>query len=191
MINLRLSRRGQITIVDMVLAPIAAIVLAIIAASFLQTSTANLITAVNQEPSAIACNFALNSLYGSYYVHTAAALNLISLYYPDQYQTAQSNQESQLYANCGTSCNLGYSVLSSSLTNFSSLYSDFINYFSSFSFSTFNGIKNANIITLNNAGMSVYLNQIPSSISASTLCQLQVYNPEDPSKPYTIYGVMS
>lgn len=67
----KLSKRGQITILDMVLAPIAAIVLAIIAASFLQTSTANLLTAVNQEPSAIACNFALDSMYGNYYVHTA------------------------------------------------------------------------------------------------------------------------
>ncbi len=185
------SKRGQITLLDMVIVPIMAVVLSLLAYYFLNSQTASLLTTVNQEPTIEACNFALEGLFGNYYVHTTAALTELQLLFPSQYQTALSQSSQQLSANCGPTCNLGYTVLSSSLSNYSSLYQDFINYFSSFSISTFQTIKNNNILTLKNIGMSVYLNQIPSGVSSSTTCALSVYNPENPSKPYTVYGVLS
>ncbi len=191
MVKKMFSKRGQLTILDLVMAPIAAVVLSILAVAFLQNATASLVTTVNQEPGAIACNFALDSIYGQFYVTTQASLNALSLYEPSQYQIAISNQASSLSASCGSSCTRGYTFLSNSLTNFSSLYSDFIEYFSSFSFNQFDSIKSSNAVTLSTLGMSVYLNQLPASVNGSTICSLQVYNPEDPSQPYTVYGVIS
>jgi hypothetical protein len=185
------SKKGQLTILDLVLIPIVAVVLSILFVYFVQAQTANIINAVDQAPAAQSCNFALDSLYGNYYVDTPAALNTLSLLHPNQYQTALSSQKSQLYANCGPSCTLGYSVLSSSLTNFTSLYSDFINYFSSFSFSAFQNIMGANSNLLLSLHTTVYLNQVPPTITAATACSLTVYNPANPSNPYTIYGIMN
>lgn len=189
--GLKLSRKGQITILDMVLVPIVAVILSIISVYILQNSTANLITGVNLQPAADTCNFALDSLFGHYYIDTPAALNALSLFSPSQYKTALSTQSSMLSANCGPSCNLGYTFLSNSLTNFTSLYSDFINYFSSFSTSKFQTIESNNVITLNALHMSVYLNQVPPTINGSTVCSLQVYNPVDPNSPYTVFGVVT
>lgn len=191
MVKKLFSKKGQLTILDLVMAPIAAVVLSILAVAFLQNATASVITTVNQEPASIACNFALDSLYGQFYVTTEAALSTLSLYDSAQYQIAVSNQPSYLSASCGSSCTRSYTFLSNSLTNFTSLYSDFIEYFSSFSFNQFDSIKNSNKVTLSTLGMNVYLNQVPASINGSTICSLQVYNPEDPSTPYTIFGVLS
>jgi ABC-type bacteriocin/lantibiotic exporter with double-glycine peptidase domain len=187
----KLSKRGQLTILDMILVPIAAVLLSIFSILLLQNATANLINSVNQEPAAQTCSFALETLYGHYYVDTPAALNELSLFYPNQYQMALSNQQSLLSANCGSSCSLGYSFLSNSLTNFTSLYSDFINYFSSFSVNNFQSIASSNAVTLNILHMRVYLNQVPPATNGSTVCSLQVYNPVDPSNPYTVFGVMT
>lgn len=186
-----LGKKGQLTILDLVLVPIVAVVLSILAVSFLNSATANLINSVNQEPAAQTCNFALDTLFGSYYVDTPSALNALGLSHPDQYQTAISSQQSSLSASCGPECNLGYNVLSNSLSNFTSLFSDFINYFSSFSVNSFNNVAAGSAVTLRNLHMRVYLNQIPITSAGSTICSLTVFNPEDPSNPYTIFGVLS
>ena len=185
------SRRGQVTLIDLVMAPIVAVVLSLLAVFFLTTQTSNLITAVNQEPYIQSCNFALSQLYGNYYVHTASLLNNLSLTYPSEYSAALSQQSQTLSTSCGQGCSTQYQAVSNSLSNSSSLYSNFINYFSSFSLSTFDNIESANIATLSALHMRVFLNQVPSTVSGSTVCSISVYNPANPSKPYTVFGVIS
>ncbi len=185
------SRRGQVTLIDLVMAPIVAVVLSLLAVFFLTTQTSNLITAVNQEPYIQSCNFALSQLYGNYYVHTASLLNNLSLTYPSEYSAALSQQSQTLSTSCGPGCSTQYQTVSNSLSNSSSLYANFINYFSSFSLSTFDNIEGANIATLSALHMRVFLNQVPSTVSGSTVCSISVYNPANPSKPYTVFGVIS
>jgi hypothetical protein len=190
-LTVRIGRKGQLTMLDLVLAPLAAVVLAVLAYSLLQGATANLLTAVSQQPVSLSCNFALDTLYGTYYVHNAFALSQLALYNPSQYSLANSNKEQTLSTNCSGSCNSNYNYVQSYLYNSSSLYSDFIGYFSGFSLSDFQVLTGQETATLNALNMKVFLNQIPSGITGTSECSLQVYNPVDPSKPYTIYGVVT
>ncbi len=188
---IRLNNRGQITLLDLILAPIAAVILAVFASLFLSSSTANLLNMVNQQPSVVGCNFALTSMFGAYFVHTAAAFTQLSLSNPDQYSAALSTKAENLSTNCGSSCASSYVYTPNLLTNSSALYNDFIQYFSSFSVSSFNNIKADNYPALSAFSMQVFLNQVPSGVTAKTICSLKVFNPADPGSPYTIYGVLS
>jgi hypothetical protein len=187
-----LSKRGQLTLIDLALAPIVAILLSVLAVYFLNSAiSANLVTAVDQAPIAEGCNFALTTLYGSYYVHTASALNTLKLYYQSQYLASETSKAQTLSASCGSSCALSSTFSQNSLSNSTSLYSDLINYYSSFSFSVFDGISAANSALLSDSSMKVYLNTLPPAASGSTVCSLPVYNPEDPANPYTVFGLVS
>ena len=186
----RMSKRGQVTIVDLVLVPIVAVVLSVTASYLMTSSTASLLTSVNQQPVQDACNFALNDLYGTYFVGSSAALNELKLLHPSQYAVAVSQPAESLSTGCGSSCSAGYTYLSSTLSNSSALYNDFISYFSSLSFSNFNLIKTSNSVALSDSNMHVFLQSVPSGVTYSSLCSLTVYNPINPSNPYTIYGVV-
>ena len=133
--SLKRSKKGQLTFLDLLLAPLAAVFLSILAAFFLQSSTAHILTAVTQQPTIDACNLALDSLYGTYYVHTLATLTQLELTQPSQYLTAVSGKAQSFSLDCGSSCSESYTFLSSSLSNSSSLFNDFISYFNSFSLS--------------------------------------------------------
>jgi hypothetical protein len=186
----RFGRRGQLTMLDLALAPLAAVVLAVLASALLHSATANLLTAVNQQPTALSCNFALDSIYSTYYVHTSYALSQIALSNPAQYALAESNKQQSLSANCSGSCSSTYSYSQNYLYNSSSLYSDFIGYFSGFSLSDFGVLTGQEAATLNALGIRVFLNSIPAGVTGTEECSLKVYNPANPSSPYTIYGVM-
>ena len=187
----RFGRKGQLTMLDLVLAPLAAVVLAVLASALLHNATANLLTAVSQQPTSVSCNFALDSIYSSYYVHTAYSLSQLSSSNPNEYALAQSNKQQSLSTNCSGSCTASYNYIQSYLYNSSSLYNDFIGYFSGFSLSGFKVLTGQQISTLNALRIKVFLNQIPAGVTGTQECSLQVYNPADPSSPYTIYGVMS
>lgn len=187
----RFGRKGQLTMLDLVLAPLAAVVLAVLASALLHNATANLLTAVSQQPTSFSCNLALDSIYSTYYVHNAYALSQLALRDPNQYALSQSNKQQNLLTNCSGSCPSSYSYIQNYLYNSSSLYSDFIGYFSGFSLSNFKVLTGQQAATLNALGIKVFLNQIPAGITGKQECSLQVYNPADPSNPYTIYGVMS
>lgn len=187
----RFGRKGQLTMLDLVLAPLAAVVLAVLASALLHNATANLLTAVSQQPTSFSCNLALDSIYSTYYVHNAYALSQLALRDPNQYALSQSNKQQNLLTNCSGSCPSPYSYIQNYLYNSSSLYSDFIGYFSGFSLSNFKVLTGQQAATLNALGIKVFLNQIPAGITGKQECSLQVYNPADPSNPYTIYGVMS
>ncbi len=187
-----MSKKGQLTLIDLALAPIVAIVLSVLAVYFLNSAiSANLVTAVAQAPITEGCTFALTSLYGSYYVHTASALNTVKLYYPSQYLASEASKSQSLSASCGSSCSLSSTFSQNSLSNSTSLYADMISYYSSFSLSVFEGISTANAAMLSDSQMKVYLNTIPPAVSGSTVCSLPVYNPEDPANPYTVFGLVS
>ncbi len=186
----RPGNRGQITMLDLVLAPIAAVVLAIFAALFMSSSTANLLNLVNQQPVSLGCNFALSSMFGTYFVHTAAAFQEMSTSHPDQYSAALSTKASNLSTSCGGSCLSNYVYIPNKLSNSTSLYSDFIQYFGSFSLSNFNAIKNNNLVALSSSNMQVFLNQIPPGANPKTICALTVFNPVNPGNPYTVYGTV-
>ncbi len=185
------NRKGQLTMLDLVLAPLAAVVLAVLASALLHSATANLLTAVSQQPGSFSCNFALDSLYSTYYIHTAAALSQLALSNPSQYSLSESTKQQSLSANCSGACTPIYSYVQSYLYNSTSLFSDFIGYFSGFSFSNFKVLTGQQAATLSALGMQVYLNQIPAGVTGTTECSMQVYNPVDPSRPYTLYGVMN
>ena len=132
----RISRKGQLTLIDLAMAPIVAILLSVLVVYFLNSAiSANLVTAVDQAPITEGCNFALTSLYGDYYVHTASSLNTLRLYYPSQYLASEASKAQSLSASCGRSCTLSSTFSQNSLSNSTSLYSDMINYYSSFSLS--------------------------------------------------------
>ncbi len=187
----RFGRKGQLEVLDLVLAPMAAVVLAVLASALLHNATANLLTAVNQQPASFSCNFALDSIYSTYYVHTAYTLSQLALSNPGQYSFAQSNKQQSLSTSCGGSCNPAYSYSQSYLYNSSSLYDDFIGYFSGFSLSNFQILTGQQAPTLNALGIKVFLNQIPAGVTGKQECSLNVYNPASPLHPYTIYGVMN
>ncbi len=187
----KLSKKAQLTLLDLAMAPIAAIVLSVLAVYFLNSAiTANLVTAVDQAPITEGCNFALSTLYGDYYVHTASSLNTLELYNPSQYLASEASRAASLSASCGASCTLSSTFSQNSLSNSTSLYSDMIMYYSSFSLSVFNGISEANSVMLNDYNMKVYLNSIPPATVGSTVCSLPVYNPEDPANQYTVFGLI-
>ncbi len=175
---------------DLVLAPLAAVVLSVLAAALLHSATASLLTAVSQQPSSFSCNFALDSLYSTYYVHTASSLSQLAISSPSQYAQAVSNNEQTLSTNCSGACDSNYNYLQSYLYNSSSLYTDFIGYFAGISLSNFQVLTSQQTATLNALGIQVFLNQIPAGVTGTSECSLQVYNPSDPSNPYTIYGVV-
>jgi hypothetical protein len=188
-LTVRIGKKGQLTMLDLILAPLAAVVLAVLAHALLASATASLLTAVNQQPVSFSCSFALDTFYSTYYVHSAFTLSQLALSNPSQYALASSNQEQSLSTNCSGACNSNYEYTQSYLYNSSSLYSDFIGYFSGFSLSDFKVLTGQETATLNALGLQVFFNQVPSGVSGSSECSLQVYNPADPSKPYTIYGV--
>jgi hypothetical protein len=190
-LTVRVSKKGQLTMLDLVLAPLAAVVLAVIASALLHSATANLLTAVSQQPVSFSCNFALDTMYSTYYVHNAFALSQLALHASSQYALANSNKEQYLSTNCSGACDSNYNYIQTSLYNSSSLYSDFIGYFSGFSLSNFKVLTGQESATLKALGMQVFLNQIPAGVTGSSKCSMQVYNPADPSKPYTIYGVIN
>ncbi len=187
----KISRRAQVTLIDLVLVPIVAVVLSVTAGYLMSSATANIVTAVNQQPVQDACNFALSNLYGSYFISSAASLQQLKLFKPSQYAAAISEPAQNLSTSCGSSCSSSYTFLSAPLSNSSSLYNDFVGYFSSFSLSNFNLIKSANAVALGDANMQVFLQSVPSGITYSSLCSLTIYNPVNPSQPYTVYGVVS
>lgn len=189
-LTVRKSRKGQLTMLDLILAPLAAVVLAVLASAILHGATANLLTSVTQQPSSVSCNFALDSIFSTYYVHSAFTLSQLALSNTGQYSAAASNREQTLSTNCSGACNPSYNYVQSYLYNSSYLYSDFIGYFAGFSLSNFQVLTGQQAAVLNALGMRVFLNQIPSGVSGKYECSLQVYNPADPSKPYTVYGVM-
>ncbi len=184
--------KGQLTLIDLVIIPIIAVVLSTIAIVFLQSSTASLLSKVSLQPLQDSCNFALDNMYSTYYVHSSYELGYLKSNHPSQYAAAISSSFLNLNASCGSNCNLGYSFVPNSLLNTSnSLYVSFINYFSSFAISDFNLNTGANIPTLNAINMQVFLNHVPPlNYTPLTTCSMTVYNPADPSHPYTIYGVI-
>ena len=185
------SKRGQLTIIDLLVAPIVAIVLSMLALYFLQGSVAHLVTAVNYEPSIQGCNYMLDAIYGNYYVHGAAALSMLEALHPNQYYAATSASLINLSTNCGANCSMSYAATPNTLTNDPSLYVNFINYFAPFAISVFNLTKINSLPILNGEGMDVFLNSMPIlSYVPSQTCYISVYNPEDPSSPYLIYGVV-
>ena len=185
------GKRGQLTLLDLVMVPILVVMLLIISVFFLQSQTANLINEVNIEPTAQSCIFGLSALYGSYYVHTASALSSLQSTNTSLYFAASSGSAQQLTTTCGSNCSSAYSFSQNSLDNSSSLFSDFIKYFSSFSISYFNLIKDTHSPTLQAFGMDVFLNQIPTiSYTPAYTCALSVYNPANPSQPYNVYGIV-
>ncbi len=187
----RFGRKGQLTMLDLVLAPIAAVVLAVLASALIHNATANLLTAVNQQPTSFSCNFALATIYSTYYIHSAYTLSQLALSNPSQSALADSNKQQSLSANCSGSCNPSYGYTQSFLYNSSSLYDDFIGYFPSVSLSNFQVLTGEQAATLTALGLRVFLNQIPAGVTGSERCSMQVYNPANPSAPYTIYGVMN
>ncbi len=190
-LTVRFGKKGQLTMLDLVLAPLAAVVLSVLASALLHGATANLLTAVSQQPVSFSCNFALDSMYSTYYVHNAFTLSQLALSNPGQYSVASSNKEQYLSTNCSGACNPNYNYIQTYLYNSSSLYSDFIGYFSGFSLSNFQVLTGQETATLKALGMQVFLNQIPAGVTGTSECSMQVYNPADPSRPYTIYGVIS
>ncbi|EEZ93341.1 MAG: hypothetical protein BJBARM4_0018 [Candidatus Parvarchaeum acidiphilum ARMAN-4] len=186
----KIGKKGQLTMLDLVIAPLAAVILAIVAHSLLAGATASLLTSVSQQPTSFSCSFALDTFYSTYYVHSAFTLSQLALSDPSQYSLASSNQEQSLSTNCSGACNPNYGYTQDHLYNSTSLYSDFIGYFSGFSLNDFKIITGQETAALNALGMQVFFNQVPSGVSGTSECSLQVYNPADPSKPYTIYGVI-
>ncbi|MEM3190632.1 MAG: hypothetical protein QXU98_10400 [Candidatus Parvarchaeota archaeon] len=185
------GRKGQLTLLDLIVAPIVAVVLSALAIYFLQGSTAHLVTAVNYEPSVEGCNYMLDAVYGNYYVHGSAALSMLKALHPDQYFAATSESLSNLSTNCGVNCSISYATTPNTLVSTPSLYVDFLNYFTPFSVSVFNLTTINSYPILKDYNMQVFLNSVPAlSYVPSQVCYISVYNPEDPSEPYLIYGVM-
>lgn len=185
------SRKGQITLLDLVIVPIIAVVLALIAVMVLQGSVANIVNKVNMQPEVDACNFELDSLFSMYYVHQDSALQYLKYYHPNQYTAAVSNSLQKQITNCGNNCSISYNTLPNSLGDSPDLYVDFIQYFTPFAYSVFNLTVADEISQLDAANMQVFLNQVPPlSYTPSQICSITVYNPEQPNSSYTVYGVV-
>ena len=191
MFKLIKNKRGQLTLIDLIVAPIVAIVLSSLALYFLQGSVAHLVTAVDYEPSIQGCNYMLDAVYGNYYVHSAAALSMLRALHPNQYYAATSQSLISLSTSCGANCSISYAATPNTLTNDPSLYVNFINYFAPFAISVFNLTKINSLPLTQGEGMDVFLNSIPIlSYVPSQTCYITVYNPADTSSPYLIYGVV-
>ncbi len=191
MFKLTPRRRGQVTILDIILIPVLAIVLSVVSAFFITNTTANITNMVALEPLSESCNLAIDNIFSQYYVHTQATLKYLQEFHPNQYSAATAEAFQEQVANCGSSCQIGFTTIPTSLTSSGSIYVNFINYFASFSLSVFNLTTADDRLELSTLGMSVYMNQIPSGFPATTVCSLPVYNPQNPSEPYTVYGTVS
>ena len=151
----------------------------------------NIVNKVNLQPEVDACNLELQSLFSMYYVHEASSLEYLRYYHPNQYTAAISTSLQHYVTNCGNNCSVSYQALPNSLDNSSNLYVDFIQYFTPFAYSVFNLTIDSALSQLDAVNMQVYLNKIPPlDLTPSQVCSMYVYNPQQPSNSYTIYGVV-
>ena len=188
---MEVNRKGQITLIDLILAPLVAVILSVIAVMILQGSTFHLINEVNMEPTVEACNFGLETLFSSYYVHTASSLQYLQSAHPNQYAVATTEPLQIQTVSCGYNCSVSYEDIPNTLGTSSDFYVDFIQYFDPFALSVFNVSVGEDAPEMQAFGMQVFLNRVPAlPYTPSEVCSLTVFNPQDPGNPYTIYGVM-
>lgn len=191
MFEIAKGRKGQLTLLDLIVAPVVAVVLSTLAVYFLQGSAAHLVTAVDYAPSIEGCNYMLDAIYGNYYVHGSAAMSMLESLHPSQYFAATSESLSNTSTSCGVNCSISYATTPNTLVSTPSLYVDFLTYFTPFSVSVFNLTNINSYPLLKDYGMQVFLNGVPTlPYVPSQVCYINVYNPENPSNPYLVYGVM-
>lgn len=67
--------KGQINLIDLLLVPVVAVVLSIVALSLLQGAVTNLLVGVYLQPLKISCQFIAGDLLSNYYVHSGVLYN--------------------------------------------------------------------------------------------------------------------
>jgi hypothetical protein len=186
--------RGQITILDLLMVPLVAIVLSIIAMTFLGSTVSNLLQEVYLQPIKTSCTFILANLFSTYYIHSAYELQYLQQYYPDEYQAYMQNLQSfQNYTGIGN-FRFVFATYSGVLENNSNPYVVLIRFLAPPVKSEFKEMVDSEYALLQAEHASLFISSIypmPSNFVYRYLCSAPVFNPANSTGIYYALAAIS
>ncbi|MCW1297444.1 MAG: hypothetical protein QXX36_01000 [Candidatus Rehaiarchaeum fermentans] len=166
--------RAQITLIDLILVPIVAVILSIISMVFLSTASSNLLEGVYLQPVKLSCNFLASTIFSNYYPHFSVIYldpPYIQNYYKNlYYKNVSFNSSNFVYS---------FNVYLGKLVS-GNLYNQLIDFLYPVNYSYFKLYKLYNSLSIAFLNASVYLLPFyPPNSSSQYIyaCNIPVYSP--------------